>query len=56
MVKVVTFFLIFMLALAMFGKLRMPYVQKKKGVKRAKKCPSCGAYIIGNGPCSCKKK
>lgn len=55
MVKVVTFFLIFILVLGMFGKLRVPFVQKKGGSKRAKKCKSCGAYLIGNAPCSCKK-
>jgi uncharacterized OB-fold protein len=49
MVKVVSLFLIGMLVLAMFGKLRFP------GQKRlaAAKCPKCGRYRIGKGPCSC---
>lgn len=51
MVKVVSLFLIGMLVLAMFGRLRLP------GMKRlaSRKCPSCGRYRIGKGPCSCGK-
>lgn len=49
--KIVSLFLIAMLALGIFGKLRLP------GTKRlaAAKCPSCGRYRIGKGPCSCGK-
>ena len=48
-VKIVTLFLVGMAVLAMFGKLRFP------GAKRlaSAKCPSCGRYRIGKGPCSC---
>ena len=51
MIKVVSLFLIGMLVLAMFGRLRIP------GLKRlqSKKCPSCGRYRIGKGPCDCGK-
>lgn len=49
MVKVVSLFLIGMLVLAMFGKLRFP---GKKMLDR-RKCPSCGRYRIGRGPCAC---
>ncbi|RBW51006.1 hypothetical protein DS909_20890 [Phaeobacter gallaeciensis] len=47
--KVVTLFLVGMAALAMFGKLRFP------GQKRlaSAKCPRCGRYRIGKGPCAC---
>ncbi|MHA6263323.1 hypothetical protein ACXYMO_08985 [Arenibacterium sp. CAU 1754] len=47
--KVVSLFLIAMVVLAMFGKLRLP------GAKHldAAKCPKCGRYRIGRGPCSC---
>jgi len=47
--KIVTLFLVVMAVLAMFGKLRLP------GSKRlaSAKCPSCGRYRIGRGPCSC---
>jgi len=50
-VKIVSLFLIGMAVLAMFGKLRFP------GQKRlsSAKCPSCGRYRIGKGPCSCGK-
>ena len=52
MVKVVSLFLIGILVLAMFGKLRFP------GQKRleAAKCPKCGRYRIGNKPCDCKAR
>lgn len=50
--KIVTFFLIGMAVLAMFGKLTFP------GQKRLKdaKCKSCGRYRIGRGPCACQNK
>ncbi|SHG70164.1 hypothetical protein [Marivita hallyeonensis] len=50
--KIVFLFLIFMGVLAMFGKLRLP------GAKRlaSKKCPNCGRYRIGKGPCPCSGK
>jgi hypothetical protein len=58
MVKVVTFFLIGMMVLALFGKLRMPKLptmKKRKTVQAAGKCTKCGAYKIGSKPCSCGK-
>ncbi|MBL3701505.1 hypothetical protein GI582_02235 [Sulfitobacter sp. BDSS02] len=47
--KIVLLFLIAMGVLAMFGRLRLP------GAKRLTdaKCPSCGRYRIGKGPCAC---
>lgn len=50
-IKVVTLFLIGMAVLAMFGRLRLP------GSKRlgSRKCPDCGRYRIGKGPCDCGK-
>jgi hypothetical protein len=59
MVKVVTFFLIGMMVLALFGKLRLPSLPKiKRGktIEAAGKCNKCGAYKIGNKPCVCGKK
>ncbi len=49
MIKVVSLFLIGIGVLAMFGRLRFP------GQKRlaAAKCPSCGRFRIGRGPCAC---
>ena len=51
MVKIVSLFLIGMLVLAMFGKLRFPG-QKKLGQM---KCRACGRWKIGRGPCDCGK-
>ncbi|WP_226782949.1 hypothetical protein [Oceaniglobus trochenteri] len=51
MIKVVTFFLIGMIVLAMFGKLRFPGQKRLK----SKKCHRCGRYRIGKGPCDCGK-
>ncbi|MFD3189863.1 hypothetical protein ACFMPD_06250 [Sedimentitalea sp. HM32M-2] len=48
-IKIVSLFLIAMAVLAMFGKLRFP----GKGRLDAAKCPSCGRYRIGKGPCAC---
>jgi len=47
MVKIVTLFLIVMLALAMLGAFRV-----RRGVRR---CPGCGHSRIGPGPCGCGK-
>ena len=49
--KIVTFFLIGMGVLAMFGKFTFP------GQKRLQdaKCKRCGRYKIGRGPCNCTK-
>lgn len=50
--KVIVLFLVFMMVLAMFGRLRFP------GQKRinSMKCPKCGRYRIGSGPCACEKE
>lgn len=50
MLKIVSLFLIFMVVLAMFGRLRLPKL--KIG---AAKCKSCGRPRIGKGPCPCGK-
>ncbi|WP_207797061.1 hypothetical protein [Shimia abyssi] len=50
-VKIVSFFLIGMAVLAMFGKLRYPGQKRLQSAK----CPSCGRYRIGKGPCPCQK-
>ncbi|WP_121067164.1 hypothetical protein [Chachezhania antarctica] len=49
-VKAVSLFLIAMVVLAMFGRLRVPGSKK---IGAALKCPSCGSYRIGRGPCTC---
>ncbi|WP_425099932.1 hypothetical protein [Tropicibacter sp. S64] len=55
LVKAVSLFLIFIAVLAMFGKLRLPGQKRIADVR----CPKCGRYRIGKGPCPCntpKKK
>lgn len=53
-VKAVSLFLIAMLVLGMFGRLRLPDALKRKQIQKAKKCSDCGAYIVGKGTCPCK--
>ncbi|MEC7963932.1 MAG: hypothetical protein VX083_06230 [Pseudomonadota bacterium] len=49
--KIITFFLIGMAVLAMFGKVKIP------GQKRlaSARCSRCGRFKIGKGPCPCTK-
>ena len=49
--KVISLFLVFMVALALFGKLRFP----GKTREAARRCPACGRPRIGRGPCACGK-
>lgn len=49
-VKAVTFFLIFIVVLAMFGRLRTPRILSRRGrgqLEKPAKCPKCGAHVIG---------
>lgn len=50
--KIVLLFLVGMAVLAMFGKLTFP---GKKQLD-ARKCPECGRFKIGKGPCPCRSK
>jgi len=50
-IKIVSLFLIGMGVLAMFGKLRFPGQKMLSN----KKCPDCGRYRLGRGPCDCTK-
>lgn len=52
MVKIVMLFLIGMLVLAMFGRLRFPGQKRLSNLK----CPGCGRYRIGKGPCPCGRR
>ncbi|TDS89818.1 hypothetical protein CLV87_3870 [Pelagimonas phthalicica] len=52
LVKIVSIFLVFMAVLAMFGRLRFPGQARLKSAK----CPRCGRYKIGRGPCDCGKR
>lgn len=57
-IKAVSLFLILILVLAMFGRLRAPKLKnplKKKSLE-TQKCKKCGSYILGDGPCACSQK
>lgn len=49
LIKGISLFLIGMLVLAMFGKLRFPTISHRRDAK----CPKCGRHRIGKGPCAC---
>lgn len=40
------------LLLAMVGKLRLPKAPGRRAVEAARKCPGCGAWVVGEGPCT----
>ena len=50
--KIVAIFLVVIAVLGIFGKLRVPGARQLA----QKKCPRCGRYRIGKGPCECGKK
>lgn len=59
-VKIVSLFLVFIAVLAMFGRLRFPGSRqlgnlRDKARLTSAKCPKCGRYKIGKGPCDCSK-
>jgi len=58
MVKIVTLFLILVAVMAMFGKLRMPKIFKRKTTElpRAEKCKKCGATKFKGVTCACEGK
>jgi len=60
MVKAVTLFLIVLLVLAMFGRLRLPGLlrtaDRLRGRRRAATCPKCGNPNPGGGPCLCERR
>jgi len=58
-IKAVTLFLIGMIVLAMFGRLKMPKIKGRGGENKrvdARKCKKCGSYILAKGPCACEKR
>ncbi len=59
MSKAVLIFLIFIILLGIFGKLRLPSfpkLKRKGSLDKATKCESCGSYIFKDIECSCKSK
>ncbi len=53
LVKIVTFFLIGMMVLAMFGRLRVPGVGKV-ALQKPKRCKKCKRFLFNNDPCPCE--
>lgn len=59
--KIVVLFLLFMLVLGMFGKLRRKTIARLTGklgrnrLARPDKCASCGKFLFGETACSCKQ-
>lgn len=56
MIKIVSIFLILMVVLAMFGRLRMPKIKnplKRKKVQPGEKCDACGRYNLAGETCIC---
>jgi len=51
-IKIVTFFLIGIVILGMFGKLKYPGRDRL----RAARCLRCGRFLLGNAPCKCGAK
>ncbi len=49
--KIVLLFLVFIGVLGMFGRLRYP---GQRTIENAR-CPRCGRFRIGKGPCPCGK-
>ncbi|ALI55305.1 hypothetical protein [Celeribacter marinus] len=49
--KIISVFMIFIAVLALFGRVRFPGQTKLASMT----CPKCGRYVIGKGPCACKK-
>jgi hypothetical protein len=51
LIKIILLFLILMAVLAIFGRLRLPGL----GRSDPRKCGHCGRFLIGKGPCECRK-
>jgi hypothetical protein len=57
MVKAALLFLVAMLVLGLFGRWKLPRGPRNKAgtaIEPARKCPDCGAYVVGSrpGPCA----
>jgi hypothetical protein len=50
-IKIVILFLVFMGVMAMFGRLRFPGQTQLE----SRRCPKCGRFRLGKGPCDCGK-
>ncbi len=56
--KIITFFLLFMAILGIVGKWRNKLLgrpQDSNQLPRPQRCKACGRFRIGRGPCGCGK-
>jgi hypothetical protein len=56
--KIVTLFLVVMVILGLFGKLRTPRIggpRDQRQLGRPRKCAKCGRFLIGKSPCNCER-
>ena len=57
MMKVAAVFLIGIVALALFGRVRLGgLLAKPPVVSKPGKCAGCGRFLIGMGPCECGRR
>jgi hypothetical protein len=53
-IKAVLLFLVVIALLGMTGRFRRkPGDKSRPAVETARKCPACGAYLVGKTPCLC---
>ena len=58
MLQAVALFLLVILLLGGFGKLRRWLggpAKDQRSLKRPRKCPRCGRFLLGQGGCTCGK-
>lgn len=53
--KVALLFLAGMVLIALVSRALFPVRGRKSRLTGPATCPRCGAYLIGKGPCACKK-
>lgn len=57
MLKGISLFLVAIVALALFGRIRLGGLlsgrSAKTALKKPVKCKGCGRFLIGKGPCDC---
>lgn len=54
LLKIVSLFLVVIVVLGMFGKAKLLLPGRKR--LESAKCPDCGRYRIGKGPCPCGRR
>lgn len=58
MIRAVLLFLVIIAILAMIGKWRLPNLPRRRSgtaIQAARKCPTCGAYNVGDPATPCER-